>query len=359
MKKALSPYYKTIPFVSPLTGATCTSYTLNVYVWAGLEASVPVTNSYSFTKSNPTASVLSDKVNLSGIIESLITVVPIKSSITSLLDSTNQRWVKTEVIYTTADPLDDDVKQLETTELFCRGYAYGDEGENTDTPTNKILAPNIEYKVFRGGFFCLPIDMQGYDFPTDPAITIKSYPNSEVDESFAETLTTNSNEIVRYVFVSLSDAVSDEYLEIIYNGVTITLYFVDECRYTPVDIFFINKEGQQQSLTFFKSKTDNINVTSEQFTTNRGQPSLGFHQTIRYNIQGNSSFRVNSGFVDEAQNEVFTQLLLSDYVWQLKDDVFIPLIVKTQNFEYKTRQKDRLINYELTFDYAFNKINNI
>jgi hypothetical protein len=27
--------------------------------------------------------------------------------------------------------------------------------------------------------------------------------------------------------------------------------------------------------------------------------------------------------------------------------------------EYKTRQKDRLINYEIEFEYSFNEINNI
>ena len=30
-----------------------------------------------------------------------------------------------------------------------------------------------------------------------------------------------------------------------------------------------------------------------------------------------------------------------------------------KSFEYKTRQKDRLINYEIEFENAFNEINNI
>ena len=41
MIKSLSSYYITIPFVSPLTSATCTSYTIKLYIWSGEKASVP------------------------------------------------------------------------------------------------------------------------------------------------------------------------------------------------------------------------------------------------------------------------------------------------------------------------------
>ena len=42
----------------------------------------------------------------------------------------------------------------------------------------------------------------------------------------------------------------------------------------------------------------------------RGQPSLGNHQFVRFNVQGEDSFKLNSGFVDQTMNETFTQLLL-------------------------------------------------
>jgi len=43
-----------------------------------------------------------------------------------------------------------------------------------------------------------------------------------------------------------------------------------------------------------------------------------------------------------------------DQVWQTS-----PLNLAGKSLEYKTRQKDRLINYEIEFDYAFNEINSI
>jgi hypothetical protein len=50
--------------------------------------------------------------------------------------------------------------------------------------------------------------------------------------------------------------------------------------------------------------------------------------------------------------------MLSQRVWKYENGIFIPLNVSTKGIEYKTRQKDRLINYEVEFENAFNAINN-
>ena len=58
-------------------------------------------------------------------------------------------------------------------------------------------------------------------------------------------------------------------------------------------------------------------------------------------------------------NDTFKQLLLSSKVWLIDGADTIPLNVKSSSLEYKTRAKDRLINYEIEFDYSFNEINSI
>ena len=190
-------------------------------------------------------------------------------------------------------------------------------------------------------------------------ITVISYPDNQIDYEIAEPTSLLSNEMVQNLWVNVAEATTDTYIEIVFNGVTTTLLITDECRYTPIDIFFQNKEGALQTLTFFKAKTDSLTVTNEEFETDRGQPINGNHQYVTYNVQGKSNFKVNSGFVSEAMNETFKQLLLSERVWMYKDEIFTPLKVSSKNLEYKTRQKDRLINYEIGFDYAFNEINSI
>jgi len=54
--------------------------------------------------------------------------------------------------------------------------------------------------------------------------------------------------------------------------------------------------------------------------------------------------------------------MLSEQVWLEKldgtDDVF-PVNVTTQSLQYKTSVNDKLVQYTLNFEYAFDKINNV
>jgi len=190
-------------------------------------------------------------------------------------------------------------------------------------------------------------------------ITIISYPDNNINESIAEPTSFNSAEMLQNIWVKVSEAGTDEYIEVTYNGETITLLITDECRYTPVDIAFQNKEGAIVFMPFFKAKTESISTTRETFESDRGQPSMGNHQFVDFNVQGRTSYKINSGFVDENMNQIVKQLLLSERVWEYVNMEYIPIKVKSTGVEYKTRQKDRLINYEMEFEYAFNEINNI
>lgn len=189
--------------------------------------------------------------------------------------------------------------------------------------------------------------------------TIISYPDNEINETINFSDTLISQDIVQNLWVDVSETVNDTYIEVVYNSVTITLLITEECRYTPVNIAFINKDGGLQFLDFFKARTDSTKVSRESFESDREQPNLGAHQFEVYNVQAQSKFKVNSGFVQEEMNETFTQLLLSERVWQYAAGVYTPLNVSTSNLEYKTRAKERLINYEIDFEYSFNDVNNV
>jgi len=190
-------------------------------------------------------------------------------------------------------------------------------------------------------------------------ITIISYPDNNINESIVVPTSIDSAEMLQNIWVEVSEAGTDEYIEVTYNGETITLLITDECRYTPVDIAFQNKEGAIVFIPFFKAKTESLSTTRETFESDRGQPSTGNHQFVDFNVQGRTSYKINSGFVDENMNQIVKQLLLSERVWEYVNTKYIPIKVKSTGVEYKTRQKDRLINYEIEFEYAFNDINNI
>jgi hypothetical protein len=190
-------------------------------------------------------------------------------------------------------------------------------------------------------------------------ITVISYPDNNINFSQDVGDSLLSSELVKYMWVDLSQALTDTYVEITYNGVTKTLLIEDECRYTPIDIFFQNKEGAEQVLTFFKKSTESLTITNEEYESDNGQPLSGFHQYVKYNVQAKKSFKVNSGFVKEDKNETFKELLFSRRVWSYVNSQFIPLNVSSKTLELKTKANDRLINYEIGFDFAFNEINNV
>lgn len=353
MIKTLSPYYVSVPLISPNSSEICSQYTIKIYIWSGNKSAVPSEATYEKTKINAAGLDTTDKVNIARIVNDFIDFTCTQSIVTSLEDGNNQSWVKLEVYYATTDESDDDLAQLVQTVLATKGYGYFLEGENPQIPANKILLEGDEFKVNRTGFFVLPIYA---DEVTTSNVTVKSYPINEIDYTISVPGTEYSNELVQYLWVNISEAANDEYIEIVYNSIITTILITDECRYTPIDICFQNKEGAIQLLTFFKKKTDSMQLESEKYEGNR---DIGEHQFIKFNINSVSKFSINSGYMDEDKNETIKQLLRSERVWQLSASVEIPLNISTSSFETKTRQNDRLINYAIEFEYAFNDINNV
>ena len=135
------------------------------------------------------------------------------------------------------------------------------------------------------------------------AVTVVSYPNNDINESFATDASFSSADLISYVWVNIEEIITDTYIEVVYNSQTITLLLQEECRYEPVNIVFQNKEGAEQTLQFFKARTDTLTTTSSEFESDRGQPSLGNHQFVKFNVQGRTKFKVNTGFVNESNNE--------------------------------------------------------
>lgn len=359
MIRSLSPYYITTPLVSPATGLTCTQYTLYIKVWDGLVASIPSEVSYQITKENNILSTGNDVVNISRLISDFIEFIPQSATTTSVINGVNQRWVQTYTTYTTTDSSDATTEQNTFIDLMSLGYSYGYEGVNNDIVNESTLIPTQEYKVYRDGFFIVPVLLDQSAF-TSSAISVRSYPNLQINISPVVTsLFLISGELVKYIWVELSEASTDRYVEVIYKGETTTLFIEDECKYTPINICFQNKDGALQNITFFKESIESMTTTSNQFERSSLQPSDGYHQFVRFDVQGRTSFTANSGYIDEDNNEVFRQMLLSEKIWIYENSQFTPVNMSTKNITYQTRQKERLINYEIKLDYSYNQINNV
>jgi hypothetical protein len=290
----------------------------------------------------------------------IVTITAVQNDLQSLtlIDVSNLASMVVNVLTVQAGSAGAEAPQYETTNLMSLGYSYGDEGLNNTSILNNTLIPTQDYKVYRAGNFVVPILIS--ETGTSP-ITVISYPNNQINYSSSIPSTTSSSDLVKYIWVQCDETTTDNYIEVVFNGQTTTLLIQDEPKYSPIDIFFQNKEGAEQVLTFFKEQKSELSITSSEFESDRGQPSTGNHQFVRYNVQGRKGLTLNSGFVDEEMNEIFTQLLLSERIWQRISSFsrFIPLNIKSKQISYKTQLNERLINYEIKFEYSYNEINNI
>jgi len=155
------------------------------------------------------------------------------------------------------------------------------------------------------------------------------------------------------------------------QGVDCTIKRIDCTKYGDGNrIVYINKYGVQQDLWFFLKQTRNINRTNEAYKSNTiTYPSGGATYSIQdapnkvFNTQAKQTHTFSSGYYPEFANQQFEELLLSEFIWwsTVKKGVgiVIPLKVKTSSVAFKTSVNDRLIQYTIEFEEAFDYINNI
>jgi hypothetical protein len=133
-------------------------------------------------------------------------------------------------------------------------------------------------------------------------------------------------------------------------------YPVEECKYDPVKVDFINRHGAFQREFFFLASNDNVEVTNKDY--NLMQPynySVTGGQRTTYNQNGLQSIKVNSGWVEEDFKDNLKQLMLSEKV--LVDGK--PAILKTKSIELNKSINTKQINYSLEFEFAYDLINSI
>ena len=152
------------------------------------------------------------------------------------------------------------------------------------------------------------------------------------------------------------------------DGTTKTLYVkcIDCSKYDPYKVSFVNKFGVVQDLWFDKKRTDSLDVSKDSYKRNilnisaTGVTySTNTASMFPHDVIGNKRLTMNTGYVTEDHNEVIQQLMLTEYAWIHEGGNVTPIVPKTTSFTKKTSVNDKLINFTVEFDYAFDTINNI
>ena len=141
-----------------------------------------------------------------------------------------------------------------------------------------------------------------------------------------------------------------------------------ECsKYEPIKVTFVNKFGALQDIYFSLKSIESLNTTGETYKANAFNFNTLTYDTYKpqvaqYNKMGKESITLNTDYISEEYNEVIKQLMMSEQVWITKltdTEEVLAVIPKTQNVTYKTSLNDRLVQYTIEFEYAFDKINTV
>ena len=368
-----SPYYAKVP-----TGGTSASLnyvTLSLFVWTGETTDIPGTANYTFTKYE--------------IADSNYVVFELSEYIKDFLVteygnySTDIVWVKySYIIYNSSGT--NIFSGVSANMLAVDGYTNFEDGVNAEL-SKQLLQSNTIIYYNSGQDIVFPIwaeDLSTITLTSDAGAdvlweAVEDFWNT-YDVSWGYALTPinitdtgDTDQKIQYVRLTVSAELQDGDTITIASttggGTTvITLEEIEECRYTPMNVIFYNKFGALQNIWFFKKAVNSLSTTSESYKANimdfSGSPvtySISSPQYQIYNKNGRERISMNTGFIDEQYNEVIKQLMLSEQIWIDNGTDVLPVSLNSNSLSFKTSVNDKLIDYTLEFEYAFDKINTI
>jgi len=145
---------------------------------------------------------------------------------------------------------------------------------------------------------------------------------------------------------------------------TYNVNIICEPKFTPVQVAFTNKEGVIDALTFFKRSNRSGAFTNESYMPQIAPDAitaidLTKPQFKQFLVNSTETLTLNTGWVEEAYDEVVRQLLLSERVIIYDNGTKIAANPQRGGVTYQKEVNDKTINYTLSFDIAYNKLNNI
>jgi hypothetical protein len=320
---------------------------LELYIYTGTEGSYTSTDlKYTLQKS-----IVGDNTKI---------LFEISELVRDYLSQTfNNDYVSQAVWVTSVTTLFDDNDTVFTygsptieTFLALDGYGYFEDEINPELTRNALLTTNTIY-LPESTAGKLAIFAEGVG-----KVTIDSVDTEITDNG-------NTNQKIQYVTIPADSSTIQVYdTDDTTLLRTISVNNICEPKFTPYKITFVNKYGAYQDLWCFKKSIETFNVTDERYkrntvVNNSVEYPLYNGQEERYNTNAKQSITLNTGFINEDSNSAIEELFLSENVWIRKDSKTLPVIPKTKTLTFKTSVNDRLANYTIDFDFAFNKINNV
>lgn len=152
------------------------------------------------------------------------------------------------------------------------------------------------------------------------------------------------------------------------NNVLATYYFypIEECKYNVITVDFVNKYGSWERTFMYKASRTSLEYQGTNY--NLSTESVDYIETYGtkavYNVNFNESISCNTGWVNEDYSDVMRQLLASERVIlsgleEFGSGVSIPVRLKTKQLNVQKHINEKLINYPVDFEYAFDGVQNV
>jgi hypothetical protein len=296
--------------------------------------------------------------NISPFILEFIDKYKLQYTSTTITQADNREWCIGE--YKTFYEREDLDMTLISTVSFCavNGYSTVEQGMNyyPAQENDYLLLANPSIKVYWNttipyyNFIVRDVDTDyraiWYDKSGEELYGVTFYNGEDNFFNYAIPLVYGAS---AYVIIRSS---KDENIYKIYTEE------ICEPKYPVQTMWFVNKLGGWNQFTFFKASYNSINVKNSDYSLMQKEVNYDYRrgQTKPFNINGNGSIKVNSGWVTEDYYEWIEQMMLSDTILLNPQT---PVTIKTTSMQKKTYLTDKNINYTLEFDFANKLINNI
>ena len=325
---------------------------LNLYIWAGTSANKPASANFIISKTKVTSQI-DINFEIGELINDYLNPVFNDDYGSTTNGNIDCVWVNAytrlfdeeDVSYSYSNPVD-------RTYLAVNGYGEFEDGGTPELSRNALItSSNIYLPENTAGK--IPIFTEGVGKFIIGGVTTQVTDNGNTNQKIQYIpVPANSTSVLVY---DLDDATLLK---------TITVNNICEPKFTPYKITFINRFGALQDLYFFKKSTEKFNVTDSTYKTNIIENTTGSYNTYkaqkqRYNVNAITSLSMNTGFILEDMNSAIEELFLSENVWIRFDGKTLPVVTTSKSFQQKTVLNDKLINYTVDFEFAFNKINNV
>lgn len=338
-----SPYY----FNQSFPNNYITSIDFTVRIGTGPTNSMNELAEYSITKENPSDDTDNLFIDISPMVRDYYEFEPFGLSgytSSSVVQSPQSSVMLVECTASFNDSIGSNEDDVTESFIATDGYGYYTDGQNYE-PDQKILLSHTYYKADYRGHFIVPLQCDDDD--SDPTVN-----GDAVDLNFIE----RSYQRVKYLIIPCANYTGT--IEVSFEGETILIELVEECKYDVSQVQFLNRFGAIELLHTYKVRKDSFSTTNDNFKnnyTNGTSYNTDVHQIKKYNVNGNQTFTLETGHLTQDYNQTIEELLMSEYVWVNG----IPCNVTSKSLDYKTRIVDKLITYTIEFEYAFDQINNV